>query len=135
MANDVFFDETIVNVVDTEKLILDIKTELQDANAVTEDEVVSLRYSKLFVVKDKEGKYLVLDDELCGLVANPLFEFDVYISHGDNIAIYPKYIVKYSPEEIPISGEKVSIREFMGSRFNYNSRIERNMYNFKKLIV
>jgi hypothetical protein len=95
------------------------------------------------MVTNRDGFIMLIDRECVGRMEkhnddSPEFiggtrvidELDIYedLSAEEAIAVFPSYRVAYSVEELKTfkSGEKMTLREFMGERYEYNTRIRSN---------
>jgi len=76
------------------------------------------------------GKYFVTDNELCGYeLGERGFRFDIYeVFPPPSFALMPSMSGHLSLEQIKAActGKTVTMKEFMGSRYRYNSRLESN---------
>ena len=71
----------------------------------------------------------------------PVFLFNIPVriktktEGGTSHSMFPSFYFQMSLEEIdPFLLPEISLKEFMGSRFDYNPRINKNMKDFMKMI-
>lgn len=147
------YQDIIVIPIDTDKfnkaMTESIKEEVKKANGSTlvkltaNDEDFYGARGCFGVIK---GTNIVIDDELCGDILkgkNPVVPIDIYHEIRNEqgkpkdftfIELDPCVIAKPTLNELlsEYALPEIDLPTFMGSRFGYNSRIERNMLNLKK---
>ena len=85
-----------------------------------DDEWVEARTIAIF--RDKSGNPRVLDNEC----VEGSLEVQFY-RHGPGFfGIAPEFRIRMKPDEVPTTPE-ITVKEFMGQRYGYNSRILSNM--------
>jgi len=135
---NISFDDIPVLEIDVEKLNESIDDEIRD-KIVNPDSKLRIRTQKLGIIElpnSNTDKIAVVDDELVGkFMVDSKMKLSVYEDTYENgnlkgLAIMPKYEIDINLEELKrfVKGE-TTIKEFMGDRYNYNDRIERNMVN------
>ena len=85
------------------------------------------------ITKNNSGQYFKVDNEAVHRPIVRNLNLDIYCENeeSNSIDLMPRFTNEFSIEEILtyVNGE-VSMEEFMGTRFAYNSRIENNMQIF-----
>lgn len=106
----------------------------------------------------EETEHIIIDNECCGKISNRTnfycgelnpsifclnaFEgiafFKVSVKEGNkkSIAMFPSYFFDIDSDDVVkcLTGEKKSLFEYMGRRYNYNPRIRSNEENILKLV-
>ena len=102
-------------------------------NKLEKDSTLVTMTSK-FIIQNKREYWGIWDNELCGNVKEPL-EISFFEKTKTGFGLVPFCILGfYVANDLLINYpyKEVLIKEFMGSRYAYNSRIESNMYEFKE---
>ena len=119
------FGNVQVKVVNKEAMLQAINTCI----GVKPNKVATL-HDKYALISNK-GKTVVIDEECFGQTDN--LEVNVYYNDPtkpNQIAIMPELTVTFNFDELEFS-DTVTLKEFMGSRYDYNSRIESNIITIK----
>lgn len=142
--------EIKVKVIDWHPIIKKIK----DSNPKFADVEFEIRSGDGIILVG-DGKPVLIDDECCGIdserknmmldgnmVVAVLFEgigiFEVHKRNEDgtrSISMMPKWYVDFDWDDVKacLTGEEKELWEFMGQRYEYNSRIHNNMRGIVKL--
>jgi hypothetical protein len=133
-------DEVTISILDMDKINSIVDNEVRDKIMETDVEykVSSNKRGLINLPKDNKmgGEYAVLDEELVGTYAKDGFVKLPIYKHGKNIlAIAPSYEMDFPVEDLKeyVIGLE-TIKDFMGSRYRYNPRIEHNMERLAKLL-
>lgn len=146
-------DDVKISIIDVDKLNSKIDDSIKKMAVDSSGDLVNqsgqyrVRSSVLGLIHlpktDKMGgEFAVLDDELVGNYAeNGGVKFAIYLDTYDEegelsgLGIMPKYNITATLSDLSdlIIGEK-TIKDFMGRRYKYNPRIERNMYNLANIL-
>jgi hypothetical protein len=128
-----------VKVIDTEKLGIELEKATRAAMERLKDADLELTKKTLALYIDATNKrYALLDDECVGEFKSPAFEFSVRRKSIKSKTEEGVESTQYFPfpaasfelelaEVLPFVKEEMSLKEFMGDRFNYNSRIVSNL--------
>lgn len=144
-------DDIKVHILDWKKINADL-TESVLKNGIRSADGGVKTYPKdmTFEIRHKVGmveepRFALLDDECVGFVvtkdSKDEWEFPVFrgdkeiVDHGKKrwkCAMFPSFNVKFSSKEIAQyrTGETKTLKEFMGRRFGYNSRVQSNTQTF-----
>ena len=146
-------DDVKVSVIDVAKLNDDIdnfiksKVVNSDGDLINQSSNFRIRETVLSLLKlpknDKlGGSFAILDMELNGKYEKngsfvlPVYE-DSYDENGKQkgFGVAPETDITISVDNLSknVIGEK-TLKEFMGDRYKYNSRIENNMYNIANIL-
>lgn len=120
-----------------------VKLDPKISEEVKKNSTFSIRPSKLCYTLNDKGVIGVFDSELCGRVINmddgkyPIEIFKrTHKEGGDEIGILPEFEtaipVTVLMTDYCIGTQKIP--EFMGTRYNYNTRIQNNQLEFIKFI-
>lgn len=139
------FSEVVVQVLDMDALNEDITRDVKDymkANdAIKAREKEKSTYfvrGPLCILTSEKGTKALVDKELIGSIEeNNLFPISIYEKgESGGEAMFPAFNSKFSVKELEkfVVDEKF-VKDFMGSRYDYNDRIQgnqRDFYNFFK---
>lgn len=85
----------------------------------------------LAIIKDNMGNPYLVDYEFCGSTDDLSYGF--HYKTGVSFSMFPVVMVTLGIEEFSLLAE-VTVKDFMGSRFRYNDRIERNMAQWENFL-
>lgn len=141
--------EIKVKLIDWTPIILKLK---QDEELKDLDMYIASYDGIILIPSDKkEEGYMpiLIDKECCGVdseVKNILVEgrvmcieflqgVGVFVKNEGYISMMPKYYFDFDYDDIKkcLTGEEKELHEYMGSRYLYNPRIEKNMMDIIKL--
>ena len=122
MKKEKIFEDLKCSVIDTESINEEIQKEHPGHKI----------QGKFAIIKNKFNNYLVFDEELVGCVINEDEKVDMYVyDHSNGISLFPKGTISFSAKEInSLIKEEKSLKEYMGDRFDYNSRVRENQETF-----
>ncbi len=119
--------------LNVEKLNETINTYFKSKEEV-EERAFSYQVSEhsLCIATSNKGTVAIFDNELCGWLVEEQVKFDVIRAFEEGGRdMFPTKLVGFSMEEMQdFIDEEVTLEDFMGSRFNYNSRIKSNQREF-----
>jgi len=131
-------NEIKVSKLNVEKLNEDINSHLKESEKGECDFDYRLPERNLCVATSDKGTVGIFDMELCGeLVEGTEIKFEVIRQfHKGSRDMFPVKMVGVSLVELQeyIDGS-INVEEFMGQRFNYNSRIKSNQNVFLNFII
>lgn len=141
---DSFFIDTDIRVMNIEKMNLDITETAKEYKKETEEWIhyVVGNSSALGLMKSETGDWIMVDKELIGtFLTDDKLDLDIYkrtdAHDGENgtIGMMPELKTTMSLDDLLkyVKGEE-SIKDFMGNRYQYNSRIMSNMREFKNFV-
>lgn len=135
-----------VKVIDTEKLGIELEKATRAGIERLKDADLKLSKSNLALYVDATNKrYALIDTECVGEFKSPVFEFSVKRKEikskneegNETIQYFPFPAASFElelAEVLPFIKEEISLKEFMGDRFNYNSRIVSNLQGLLQYI-
>ena len=89
----------------------------------------------LCLATSKKGTLGIFDNELVGEILHDEVKFEIIRKFKSSRDMFPVKVVGFKVEELnEYLEETVNAEEFMGSRFNYNSRVKSNQSTFMRFI-
>lgn len=128
-------NEIMVLPLNKDKIILAIEAILPKEDNQRYDIPTGALCNTVMVV-DMECCYCFLENRLVDGGISPVYDIPVRIitktSSGSSIPMSPSFYMSVSIAKLIIdfTDAPISLKEFMGSRYSYNPRIERNMQEF-----
>jgi hypothetical protein len=125
--------EIMIKPVDTKKMAAHIRMILNDNSTETKYDIDKCGLvENLPVLTDDECCYTIIEKKLNNGKVAPLPEFPVTISHktkgGWSIPMQASFYFTISADDLEndFLMSEISLKDFMGSRYKYNPRIEAN---------
>lgn len=136
---DIIIDENtvMVKLVDWKKINKEVTESVLKDGVPQEDGSKKIYPSDVrFEVVDEFGlidspRIAIIDDECVGQTETEKYEFGFFLrkDNSNSFTMFPAFGISLSLDEIKkyLTGETKTLKDFMGDRYNYNSRLRGNL--------